>query len=151
MGIERRFPAARSRRPEEIVGPGSAKGSQPSCRSRANSRTIRIAIPPVERAYFNAKADDGSTPLHWASLQDETEVAAVLLSAGADVNAKADVSATPLHWAARNGHAEVAGVLLSAGADVNAKADDGDTPLHQATEKGHAEVVKLLRAAGAKE
>ncbi len=51
---------------------------------------------------------DDMTPLHYAALNGHTEVAKVLLAAGASVNATDEWNRTPLHWAGYNGHVDVA-------------------------------------------
>ena len=46
-----------------------------------------------------AKDDDGRTPLHYAVLDGDTEVAERLLTKGAEVNAKTNTGETPLDLA----------------------------------------------------
>ncbi len=90
-------------------------------------------------------------PLHSAVASQQLDIAAALLSKGADVNAKQQDGFTPLHEAAQNGQVEMVKLLLQYGADVNATKDDGKTALDLAREHGHKEVVELLQQHGAKE
>lgn len=102
-------------------------------------------------ADVNAKKDDyyGRTPLHWAAIDGQVDVAELLIARGADVYAKSYAGSTPLHHAASSGDAEVAELLIEKGADVNAKNNRGHTPLHWAANEGYAEMAQLLIAEGA--
>ena len=95
----------------------------------------------------------GLTPLHLAALlNDNPEVAALLLERGADIKAEDDGGGTPLHGAARsNENPEVAALLLDRGADVHAKDNFFcSTPLHgAAVSNDNPEVVALLLDRGA--
>jgi len=57
---------------------------------------VRLAIN--FGADVKAKDNDGWTPLHFASKEDNIEIAKLLIEKGADVGAKVD-GWTPLHWA----------------------------------------------------
>ena len=102
------------------------------------------------------------TPLHSASTSD---VARVLILAGADVNARSvnipkyhrgggvsfsshPHNASPLHMAAEAGRADVVRVLLDYGAPINARGDNGRTPLGRAREEIRrcSERLKEIRA-----
>ena len=98
----------------------------------------------------------GASPLHIAANNGHAEIAALLVSAGADIEAGAQgypdnrvFDATPLIVAAQQGHSKVAEVLIHAGADVNAETRDiGGTfsAIQYAAFDGHTEVVRLLVA-----
>ena len=97
----------------------------------------------------HAKDIFGWTPLYWAVGYGHTDVAQLLLQAGADVNVRADDGLMPLHLAALGGETEVAGLLVARGADVHARDDiSGWTPLYWAAAHGHASVAELLLAKG---
>lgn len=96
------------------------------------------------------------TPLHTAADNNLTEVAQMLIEAGAGINAALPTSnwragQTPLHLAASGGCAEATKVLINAGADVNLKSRRGETPLILAVSGGadDATVATLLVQAGA--
>ena len=69
----------------------------------------------------NASEGDGMTALHWAAETGRTEIAEILIYAGANLEAVTRLGDyTPMHLAGRNGEVEVLRVLLAAGADANA-------------------------------
>ena len=46
----------------------------------------------------NAKGEDGETPLHFAAIGGQKEIAELLIAKGADVNAMDDTGRTPLDY-----------------------------------------------------
>ena len=81
-----------------------------------------------------------------------SEVAGLLLQAGAAVNAAEDYGNTALHLAASQGDTQVIEQLLAAGANLDAGAKlahGGSTPLARAARYGHAAATRQLIAAGA--
>ena len=109
-----------------------------------------------EITHWIYKAD---TALHVAAAGHRTEIAKLLLAAGADVNAaKNHRRAQPLHYAA-DGYLEnpawkperqvaTIRVLLEARADIHAQDKNGATPLHRAVRTRCAAAVKALLSAG---
>lgn len=97
----------------------------------------------------NGLTDDKSTPLHWATISGNKDLAALLIKKGADVKSKNMIGQSPLHWAANNGSKDITALLIDKGADVNEKDHNGMTPLLFAVEKSHVDVVKLLVDRGA--
>jgi len=71
----------------------------------------------------------GSSPLITAAVFGKTEVAMVLIEAGADLNFKNNEGSTPLHSAAFFCRKEIVEVLLANGADKNIKNKAGSTAL----------------------
>ena len=71
----------------------------------------------------------GVSPLSWAALLGQTEIAELLIQNDADVNARNRDGGTALHGAAFLGHADIAELLVRKGADVNAANDKGETSL----------------------
>ena len=104
-------------------------------------------------AGVNVNTKDGrrndwkDTPL--MRVYTNTEIAKILINAGADVNATNKHGDTPLMKISKYGKTEIAKILIDAGANVNAKNNYGETPLMYAFENKDAEMVKLLIAAGA--
>ena len=124
-------------------------------------------------ADVNAKADNGSTPLHKAAVRGHKEIVELLIASGADVNAQRHNGETPLDWAkgetadilrkhggktiyelsiwkaAFGGSIEAIKQHIAAGTDLNAKDTYGWIPLNHAAEGGHKEIIELLIANGA--
>jgi ankyrin repeat protein len=95
--------------------------------------------------------NDGHTALLVAARDGHTEIAAVLLQAGADVNAREPTfGGAPLHKAVYNGHADLTRLISGwPGADVNIQGwTNGYTALHDAVWHGYQECAAILMAAG---
>lgn len=78
----------------------------------------------------------GFTPLDFAAMHDDSEIARLLIEAGADVNAAGEDAETALHLSVLFAAEETAQLLLNAGVDVNTRTrDKGLTPLDWATSR----------------
>lgn len=95
---------------------------------------------------LNARNAAGDSALMLASLKGHTEVASLLLGAGADFS---HAGWNPLLYAAFEGRLAIVELLLAKGANPNAKAPNQATPLMFAARNGHEEVVARLLRAGA--
>ncbi|KAJ8600704.1 hypothetical protein CTAYLR_003904 [Chrysophaeum taylorii] len=112
----------------------------------------------ADGANVNAATDDGETPLHTAGISGSSEVAAVLVAAGASldarVTAKQGLFMTPLTWFVHGKHDAAIRVLVDAGASVNAIVanEKGDliTALDIAILHKSDGVIDILGAANAK-
>ena len=108
-------------------------------------------------SYPNSSDINGLTPLHWAALGGNHEVASLLLERGASVDATDVGGLTPLHYAGCSSDAyDVALLLLQNGADIETMSTyvsqndmGGMTPLHFAAFCNNFQVVKLLLDRGA--
>jgi uncharacterized protein len=93
----------------------------------------------------NAAQGDGMTPLHWAALHGDADMAAILLYAGANVRATTRLGGyTALHLAAQAGHVAAIGRLIAGGANPGAVTSTGATALMLASASGSADAVKAL-------
>jgi len=82
--------------------------------------------------------------LFTAAERGYTEIASLLIAAGAEVNVKGNLGETPLHKASMRGHKEIVKLLINHGAQVKASSEDGTTPLYLAALGQHKEIVQLL-------
>jgi uncharacterized protein len=128
----------------------------------ATNRDTRLADAAMNRdsssvrsllklhADVNAPQPDGTTALAWAARWDDSEMADLLVAAGANVKAANRFGATPLSLACTNGSAVMIGNLLKAGDDPNAVISEmGDTALMLAARTGKPDAVKVLLEHGA--
>lgn len=95
---------------------------------------------------------NGLTPLHWAVIEDRTNMVEFLLSRGADVRAADRYGWTPLHKAVAFNRVKLAKMLLDNGADPLAFGIRYGVirfaPIHLAAEAGFTDMVKLFLDGG---
>ena len=99
---------------------------------------------PKTTVEVRTSADE--SPLMFAALNGQLELARLLISRGADVNKP---GWAPLHYAATRGHLAVMSLLLEHHAYIDASSPNGTTPLMMAAHYGTPSAVKLLLEAGA--
>ncbi len=91
---------------------------------------------------------DKFTPLHWAVMDDQTNMVRLLLDRGAEVEAADRHGRTPLHTATSFNRVALAGLLLDHGANPLAFAIKYGVirfaPIHLAAEAGFAEMVRIF-------
>ncbi len=92
---------------------------------------------------------DRSTPLHIASLRNNTTSAALLLDAGANINCTNHNFLSPLHQAAISGSPELLELFFNNGAEINERTVHGYTLLALASESGNTRNVTFLVEKGA--
>jgi ankyrin repeat protein len=92
---------------------------------------------------------EAHTAMHYAAMNGNLTIIAILLKAKAKLDPKDKLGNTPLHLAADRGQAEAAQLLLDAGAAVDAENRDGMTPLMLAAARGNVEIVQALLKKGA--
>jgi uncharacterized protein len=116
---------------------------------RDDKQAVRTLVQ--QGADVNAPQGDGMTALHWTAVNDDAELTALLIRAGANARAVTRNGAyTALHLASRNGAADVVRALLDGGSDPNARTSTGAaTPLHLAAASGSADAVRALLDKGA--
>jgi ankyrin repeat protein len=118
--------------------------------ARSRDGPALAALLAKSHADVNERSADGTTALHWAVYNNDVELVARLLAAGAEVEAANDYHATPLSEAAVIGNPQVLRKLLDAGADVGAKNADGQTALMVIARTSNVEAAKLLLKRGAR-
>lgn len=92
----------------------------------------------------NAQEDDGATPLAWAVVRCNLELARLLLEAGANPNLTNEQGIGPLNIAITNGSPGMVELLLGKGANANITRESGETPLMTAARLGQIEIMKML-------
>ncbi len=108
-----------------------------------NRDALRAALK--DGADVNAAQGDGMTPLHWAAVRNDVEMADLLMYAGANVKATTRIGGyTPLLVAAKTGNAKVIETLIKHGADPDRTTANGTTPLMLAAAAGDADAVRIL-------
>ena len=102
------------------------------------------------RRFPDSKAKLGWTALALAAVKGYTDVAEVLLDAGADQGVRDAYGWTPLMRAVDRRRPEFIRLLLeSPGADLTVRQEDGATALHIAAASGDLQIVRLLVSHGA--
>jgi ankyrin repeat protein len=94
----------------------------------------------------NVENQLGETPLMLAAINNQIELAHVLIERGADINRQ---GWTPLHYAAAKGHREMMRLLLAHDAYIDSEAANATTPLMMAAFSTSSLAVKLLLEEGA--
>ena len=113
-------------------------------RSGAHKSAMLLAQHP--QTQVNVMNSVEETPLMLAALNNQLNVAQVLIERGAEVNRK---GWTPLHYAATKGHIAMMRLLLENNAYIDAESPNGTTPLMMAAFYGTPASVKLLLEEGA--
>ncbi len=93
--------------------------------------------------------EQSRTGLHYAAINGNLEIIAILIKANAKLNVEDLLGDTPLHLAADHNQTEAAQLLLDVGAQVDPHNKDGLTPLMIAASHGNLELVRALLAKGA--
>ncbi|KAL5605971.1 hypothetical protein BROUX41_006228 [Berkeleyomyces rouxiae] len=89
--------------------------------------------------------DEGITPLHWASINNQYAMCKFLIDHGAEINRKGGESvSTPLQWAAQRCHYYTVNLLLQHGADPLITDSQGYNTLHISSFNGNVLLIVLL-------
>ncbi|HEY6347464.1 MAG TPA: ankyrin repeat domain-containing protein [Bryobacteraceae bacterium] len=116
---------------------------------KSGQRAAALEMIANRSADVNAAEADGSTALLWAANQNDPDLVARLLKAGAKANVQNRLGSTPLAEAAFNANTQIIKTLLDAGADPNVPGTDGQTPLMLIARSTNVEAAKLLLDRGA--
>lgn len=141
----------------EILKALAAAGGDLNWRTSKESNLLSFAGNGQVASYLIQKGlsindpnQDGFTPLYYAILDGNDDVAKVLLDAGADPNDKESTAgATPLHFAVEKDNATIINHLLAKGADIEAIDEDEDTPLMRAAKEYKLNAAEALLKKGA--
>ena len=106
---------------------------------------------PIEvRPEKNCRDKEELTPLHHATIWNNSDVVEYLLRNGAFVDSRDKKMSTPLHHSAIHGRLEIMKLLLHSGAEKDAKSNFDMTALHFGVTHCYFEIVKHLIDCGAK-
>ena len=134
-----------------LSSPLAAQNSQDQALLEAvkigDSERARVLLDGADN--INLSEADGTTALHYAVLNNQVNLAATLIRAGAEVNTRTRYGITPIYLAARNGSRAMTEILLNAGASANETFNEGETVLMTAARTGDVATVKALLDAGA--
>ena len=98
----------------------------------------------------NVPGNHGKTPLHYACLYPNKEIAEYLISKGANIEAKDDDGNQIIHSASIGGLLPIVQYLIeTAKIDKDITNSSGKTPLHYACLYGHERIVEYLISQGA--
>ena len=97
----------------------------------------------------NARDAEGITPLFMALLENNVDVAKILLEHDIDLNIPDKDGTLPLSAAAGVGDKFLVKTMIAKGSNVNYQEHDGWSPLHYASHLGHCAIVKILLDNGA--
>ncbi len=96
----------------------------------------------IDRTPLNQGSRQERTPLHWAVLTGQTEIAKCLIAANRSISKPDSKGATPLHLAVKHNDEELARSLIQAKADPFAEDNKGRSPLDLA--KDNMAMIRIL-------
>lgn len=98
----------------------------------------------LERVVAGCDTISGNTALHYCCANGHSNIALMLVEAGAPVDALNNSGSTPLHYAALTGQLEVVRGLTNSGADLMKRNNFGNTPHDEAVQCSHRDVADFL-------
>lgn len=104
----------------------------------------RMQVALRQGASFNARDENGYTPLHWAAFRGYGVLAGYMVDRGAQVDVPDRNGYTPLMLAAWNGHETVVRQLLARGASRDRRSADDFTAWDYARSKNHDRLLPWL-------
>ena len=100
-------------------------------------------INEVNERYYNY------TSLHIASINNNINIAQLLIDNGADIHAYSTNNLQPIHLATLNNNLDLIKLLIENGAKINSKDEFLRTPLHFATFNKNCKIIDYLLSNGA--
>jgi ankyrin repeat protein len=98
------------------------------------------------KADIHIKDEDGSTPLHYATMNEDLKMAQMLIEYHAAINARDHDGLTPVMSACSKGSLEMVELLVRHGAKTDARSNDGYSAMHCAVSSGCLGILQgLLR------
>ncbi|MFW5879569.1 MAG: ankyrin repeat domain-containing protein [bacterium] len=93
---------------------------------------------------INQSDDFGNTPLHYAILMGDYDIAASLIDAGADLSKINLQGYAPVHLSTIMNNPELTDLIIAKGADINSLSKENYSSMHISTQLGHATIAKGL-------
>jgi len=136
-----------SQRQPDVVSLLIRAGAEVNARSKQLKRVVLLCCPtwPGDPEGTVEIDQGGLTPLLFAALTGDADIARRLIDAGANVDETAAAGTTALAMAAMRGFTELVSLLLERGANPDA-GGGGFTALHAAVLRGDAKMVDALLA-----
>lgn len=114
--------------------------------SKSEADIIRMLVSDYN-ANIKAKNLQSFTCLHFASINNDIDIAIFLIEHGVDINGEDHKSGkTALHYCAESGYDDLCEELIVLGANICASGDKlySRTPLHLASVNGHVSTVRVI-------
>ena len=118
-------------------------------RAARQDDTARVRELVANDVNPNQVDEEGRTGLHYAAMNGNLSIIAILIKAKAKLDPKDKLGNTPLHLAADLNQVDAAQLLLDIGAPVDPENKSGMTPLMLAASRGNLQIVQALLAKGA--
>ena len=113
---------------------------------QSESPKCAMVLAKHPQTQVNVQNKVSETPLMLAAINNQLDLAKVLIERGADVNRP---GWSPLHYAATRGHRDMMRLLLDHDAYIDSESANGTTPLMMAAYSAPPLAVKLLLEEGA--
>lgn len=138
-----------------VIGCGNSKGNTTMTHTTQESTLELLSavekqdlklVSGILKSKPNLEIRDnkGRTALMIATYNEDTEIAKMLISAGANVNAQDEMLNSPFLYAGASGFVIILKLCLDNGADFNVFNRYGGTALIPAAERRHQEIVEIL-------
>jgi ankyrin repeat protein len=118
-------------------------------RAAQDNDAARVRQLVANDANPNQTDSESRTGMHYAAMNGNLTIIAILIKAKAKLDPKDKLGNTPLHLAADRDQVEAMQLLLDVGTPVDPENKNGMTPLMVAANRGNIEIVRALLAKGA--
>src|SRR5215472_7670381 len=106
-------------------------------RAAAQNDAAHVKLSVENGANPNQSDDQSRTALHYAAMNGNLQIVAILIKAKAKLDVRDKLGNTPLHLATERNQTEVLQLLLDVGVPIDAENKNGMTPLMIAARRGN--------------